>query len=80
MCMLSCLKIGPKVGKVHNRDNEGNVANLMTMATVKILLKIVGFSSYLKTTCTVKKKFGYILENSILNSSTVSKKCILSSF
>ena len=25
-----CLKVGPKVGKVLNRDKEGNVANQMT--------------------------------------------------
>ena len=31
ICMFLCLKIGPKVGKVLNRDKEGNVANQMAL-------------------------------------------------
>ena len=71
--MFLCLKIGPGVGKVLNRDKEGNVTN--EMALKKILNKVSLFvCSYLKTPRAINMKFGYILENRMLNPSTVSKK------
>ena len=68
--MFLCLKIGPEVGKVLNRDKEGNVTN--EMALKKILNKVSFFvCSYLKTPRAINMKFGYILENRMLNPSTI---------
>ena len=76
ICTFLCLKIGPKVGKVLQRqrrkcDNSDGTVKIPKMAV---------FGSYPKTTRAINMKFGYMLENRMLNPPTKLKECILSSF
>ena len=66
--MFLCLKIGPEVGKVLNRDKDGNVENQMAPQRYQKRF----FGSYLKTTRAITMKFGYIPGEKMLNPSTMS--------
>ena len=60
--------------KCSTRNKEGNVANQMTPSRYK---KRLIFCACLKTTQAITMKFGCVLENSMLNPSTVSEKMYL---
>ena len=66
-----CLKIGPDVGKVLNRDMKEMWQIRWHHKDTK---KGLFFGSYLKTTRVINMKFGYIMEKRMLNPSTMSKK------
>ena len=85
-----CLKIGPEIGKVLNYA-KFIYLSIYQSETKKEMWQIrwhhednekgfFFFYCYLKTKRAINMRFVYVVEKRMLNPSTMSKKCILSSF